>query len=60
MRSEPFERAAYERIVLKNPKHKKIAVVALMRRLGIKMWHRGLEAQQRAGCFQKQVHSVAA
>jgi transposase len=39
MRFDPDEKAAYERIVAKNPKHKKIAVVAGMRRLAIKMWH---------------------
>jgi transposase len=36
--------AAYQRIVRKNPKKKKIAVVAAMRRLSIVMWHRGLDA----------------
>ena len=35
------EQKAYERIVAKNPKKKKIAVVASMRRLAIRMWHRG-------------------
>ena len=39
MRFDPGEKAAYERIVEKNPKHKKIAVVAGMRRLAVKMWH---------------------
>lgn len=33
------EKAVYERIVEKNPKRKKKAVVACMRRLGIRMWH---------------------
>jgi transposase len=33
------EKAVYERIAAKNPKHKKIAVVAAMRRLAIRMWH---------------------
>lgn len=42
----------YERIVAKNPKAKKIAVVALMRRLAIEMWHVGQEAQVAAGCFE--------
>jgi transposase len=32
------EREAYYRIVERNPKHKKKAVVACMRRLGIRMW----------------------
>ena len=35
------EQQAYERIVAKNPKKKKIAVVASMRRLAVRMWHRG-------------------
>ena len=39
------ERAAYDRIVQRNPKHKKIAVVARMRTLGVMLWHDGLEAQ---------------
>jgi transposase len=33
------DRAAYERTVQKNPQHKKIAVVAVMRRLAVRMWH---------------------
>jgi transposase len=33
------EKAVYERIVARNPKRKKKAVVACMRRLGIRMWH---------------------
>lgn len=33
------DREAYERIVQRNPKHKKIAVVASMRRLAVRMWH---------------------
>lgn len=39
VRGDPDEKAVYERIVARNPKHKKIAVVAAMRRLAIKMWH---------------------
>lgn len=45
--------SAYGRIVGRNPKKKKIALVALMRRLGILMWHVALDAQQQAGCFQE-------
>jgi len=41
-------RQAYDRIVEKNPKHKKIAVVAVMRRLAILMWHRAVEAKRPA------------
>jgi transposase len=35
------EKAIYERIKARNPKKKKIAVVAGMRRLAIRMWHLG-------------------
>ena len=35
---------AYQRIVAKNPQHKKIAVVAVMRRLAVRMWHAGRNA----------------
>jgi len=34
----------YQRLVARNPKHKKIAIVALMRELAVIMWHRALEA----------------
>ncbi|MHA1939616.1 MAG: transposase [Candidatus Thorarchaeota archaeon] len=37
------EKATYERIVAKNPKRKKKAVVACMRRLGIRMWHTAMD-----------------
>jgi transposase len=40
VRTDEEERAAYQRIAARNPKHKKIAVVASMRRLAIRMWHR--------------------
>jgi transposase len=42
---------SYDRIVRRNPKHKKIAVVAVMRQLGVRMWHIGLEAQKCANVF---------
>lgn len=45
LRPEGPERAAYQRLVARNPKHKKIAVVAAMRRLGVSMWHRARAAQ---------------
>ena len=47
--------SSYERIVKRNPKHKKIAVVAVMRQLGVRMWHVGLEAQRRADVFGNEV-----
>jgi transposase len=37
-------RAIYRRICEKNPKRNKVGVVALMRRLGIRLWHRACEA----------------
>ena len=42
VRWDEQEQQAYHRIVAKNPKKKKIAVVASMRRLAVRMWHRGL------------------
>jgi transposase len=51
VRTDAEEMGVYARIVRRNPKHKKIAVVACMRRLAVRMWHKGLEAQKRAGCF---------
>ena len=41
VRRDGPHRAAYQRIVAKNPKHKQVAVVASMRRLGIRMWRAG-------------------
>jgi transposase len=44
LRSDPDARAKYDRVASKNPSHKKKAVVALMRDLGIAMWHKALAA----------------
>ena len=60
VRTDPHEKVIYERIVSKNPKHKKIAVVASMRRLAVKMWHIGLTAQHQAGSFTPQTQVKAA
>jgi transposase len=48
VRSQGADQDVYERIVAKNPKHKKIAAVAVMRRLAVRMWHeaRGDEPQR--------------
>ncbi len=51
IRTNEHARALRDRLVEKNPKNKKIATVAVMRRLSIRMWHVGLAAQKRAGCF---------
>ena len=45
------EHKVYARIVAKNPKKKKIATVACMRRLGVRMWRLALEAQLQAGVY---------
>jgi len=49
------EAEVYRRMVERNPKRKKIAVVGCMRRLAILMWYVGLEAQKRARCFVTEV-----
>lgn len=43
IRTDPKFKAAYAGIVRRNPKHRKIAVVAIMRRLAIIMWRRACE-----------------
>jgi len=45
----PEEYLAYQRLVKKNPKKKKIAVVARMRHLAVRMWHAGLEVMETDG-----------
>jgi transposase len=49
VRTDVSERRFYRRIVDRNPKRKKKAVVASMRRLAIRMWHAGMRAAP-AGC----------
>jgi transposase len=46
VRHDPHSREVYQRLVAKNPKKKKIAVVAVMRRLAVRLWHRMREAEQ--------------
>ena len=52
IRSDRKENQFYWRIADRNPQHKKKAAVACARRLGVLMWHIGLEAQQKAGVFE--------
>ncbi len=47
VRWDEAEKAVYDRIKAKNRKHAKIAVVASMRRLSIRLWHRGRAAAKR-------------
>lgn len=44
VRSDDRASAKFDRVADKNPKHRKKAVVALMRDLGISMWHTALAA----------------
>jgi len=53
VRTDPDEKRVYERIVEKNPKHKKIAVVAAMRRLGVLLWRLGAQEQRRGACLDE-------
>jgi len=46
VKHDPEEREFYTRLAEKNPKHKKKAVVAVMRRLGIRLWHAGLRGME--------------
>jgi transposase len=43
--NDPHVREVYQRLVSRNPKKKKIAVVACMRRLAVRLWHIGRQAQ---------------
>jgi transposase len=45
VRHDRNEREVYRRLVDRNPKKKKIALVACMRRLSVRLWHVGLQAQ---------------
>lgn len=49
VKHDPEERKFYTRLAERNPKHKKKAVVAVMRRLGIRLWHAGLRGMEVAG-----------
>lgn len=45
VRHDPHAREVYNKLVAKNPKKRKIALVAVMRRLGVRLWHRMREAE---------------
>lgn len=45
IRSDPAAADWYRAVVARNPKHKKVAVVGAMRRMAIRCWHRGRQAQ---------------
>jgi len=45
-RTDPQEKARYQRLVRRNPKRRKVAVVAGIRRKVIRLWHAALEARE--------------
>jgi transposase len=49
IRCDKGAKAFYDRLVARNPKHKKIAAVAVMRRLAIRMWHVGRDVEVQEG-----------
>lgn len=59
LRTNEEEARYYKRIVSKNPKHKKIAVVACMRRLAVRLWHIGSEVQREEGIFGRSLAAVS-
>jgi transposase len=59
VRWDAQEQQAYQRIVKKNPKKKKIAVVASMRRLAVRMWHRGHPVQGRPSRLEELAAATA-
>jgi transposase len=48
VRLNPSVKRDYNRLVAKNPKKRKIAVVAMMRRLAIRLWHWAVETYEPA------------
>jgi transposase len=53
IRWNPLVRSRYERLVARNPKKKKIAVVAMMRRLCIRLWHAACDARRAAAACRE-------
>ena len=50
VRCDAHERARYERLKARNPQKPKISVVAAMRRLSIRLWHKAQAARVRPAC----------
>ena len=44
---DPQAKRFYQQLVARNPKKKKIAIVAIMRRLAVRLWHRMRQAEIR-------------
>jgi transposase len=47
VRHDPQAKQFYQQLVSRNPKKKKIAIVAVMRRLAVRLWHRMRQAELR-------------
>ena len=45
VRHDPHSRETYQKLVAKNPKKKKIALVAVMRQWAVRLWHRMREVE---------------
>jgi len=45
VRHDPYAREFHQRLIAKNPKKKKIALVAVMRKLAVRLWHRMRDAE---------------
>jgi transposase len=45
VRHDPEAKRFYQELVLRNPRKKKIAIVAVMRRLAVRLWHRMRQAE---------------
>jgi transposase len=50
---DPQAKRFYQQLVARNPKKKKIAIVAVMRRLAVRLWHRMREAEMRMAAMAK-------
>lgn len=60
LRHDAETQAAHARIAGGKRSRRKVATVALMRQLAVRLWHLALEAQRRAGCFPKPADGDAA
>jgi transposase len=60
VRTDPKVKAYYQALAARNPQHKKVALVALMRRLGIRLWHLGIAAMTPIDPMKASVEPIAA
>lgn len=53
---DPQAKRFYQQLVARNPKKKKIAIVAVMRRLAVRLWHRMRAAEQRMAALMPEMN----